>query len=53
VSDWPDAIFDELDALKVRQVAYVPDAGHTRLIHRCAAHEIALWLPGMLMGPGF
>jgi sulfopyruvate decarboxylase alpha subunit len=39
VSDWPDAIFDELDALKVRQVAYVPDAGHTRLIHRCAAHD--------------
>jgi sulfopyruvate decarboxylase TPP-binding subunit len=23
----------------VRQVAYVPDAGHTRLIHRCAAHD--------------
>jgi sulfopyruvate decarboxylase alpha subunit len=36
VSDWPDAIFAELSALEVRQVAYVPDAGHTRLITLCA-----------------
>ena len=33
---WPDAIFRELSALEVRQVAYVPDAGHTRLITLCA-----------------
>ena len=36
MSDWPDAIFAELGALEVRQVAYVPDAGHTRLITLCA-----------------
>jgi sulfopyruvate decarboxylase alpha subunit len=36
VGDWPDAIFAELSALEVRQVAYVPDAGHTRLITLCA-----------------
>jgi sulfopyruvate decarboxylase alpha subunit len=36
VSEWPDAIFGELRALEVRQVAYVPDAGHTRLITLCA-----------------
>jgi sulfopyruvate decarboxylase alpha subunit len=38
VTTWPDAIFDQLDALKVRQVAYVPDAGHSRLITRCGDH---------------
>ena len=32
---WPDAIFAQLKRAKVRQVAYVPDAGHTRLIARC------------------
>ena len=32
---WPDAIFRALEALAVRQVAYVPDAGHRRLIERC------------------
>ena len=36
MSDWPDAIFAELGALEVRQIAYVPDAGHTRLITLCA-----------------
>jgi sulfopyruvate decarboxylase alpha subunit len=45
LSDWPDAIFDELDALKVRQVAYVPDAGHTRLINRCAADDAMISVP--------
>lgn len=34
---WPDKVFDELKALDVRQVAYVPDAGHSRLIQRCDA----------------
>jgi len=39
---WPDAVFDTLAALDVRQVAYVPDAGHKRLIDRClAAPEMA------------
>ncbi len=35
--DWPRDIFDALAALDVRQVAYVPDAGHTELLARCAA----------------
>jgi sulfopyruvate decarboxylase alpha subunit len=35
--DWPQLIFDELKALKVRQVAYVPDAGHSALITLCLA----------------
>lgn len=36
---WPDDIFDLLVAADIRQVAYVPDAGHTRLIERCHATE--------------
>ncbi|MCY7317667.1 MAG: phosphonopyruvate decarboxylase [Ramlibacter sp.] len=32
---WPDQVFAELKALQVRQVAYVPDAGHSRLIQLC------------------
>lgn len=32
---WPDEIFDVLRQQQVRQVAYVPDAGHKRLIERC------------------
>ena len=35
--DWPDAIFAALRAAEIRQVGYVPDAGHTRLIERCRA----------------
>ena len=35
--DWPRDIFDALAALDVRQVAYVPDAGHTELLARCVA----------------
>ena len=33
--DWPAAIFDLLTELDVRQVAIVPDAGHSRLIRLC------------------
>ncbi len=29
---WPDAVFAVLRAAEIRQVAYVPDAGHSRLI---------------------
>ena len=36
---WPAAIFEVLRALDVRQVAYVPDAGHRELIERCQAAE--------------
>ena len=35
--DWPTQIFNELKALDVRQVAYVPDAGHSQLIALCHA----------------
>ena len=34
-ADWPAAIYDRLRAAAVRQVAYVPDAGHSRLISMC------------------
>ncbi|MFZ6761655.1 phosphonopyruvate decarboxylase [Pseudoroseomonas sp. WGS1072] len=34
---WPDELFELLRTHKVRQVAYVPDAGHSRLIRRCQA----------------
>ena len=34
---WPDRIFEALRAAEVRQVTYVPDAGHARLIELCHA----------------
>jgi sulfopyruvate decarboxylase alpha subunit len=34
---WPDQIFDILQQGQVRQVAYVPDAGHAQLIRRVHA----------------
>jgi sulfopyruvate decarboxylase alpha subunit len=43
--DWPDVIHRALGELDVRQVAYVPDAGHTRLIALCAGD------PGMRSVP--
>jgi sulfopyruvate decarboxylase alpha subunit len=35
--DWRDHIFGALKAADIRQVGYVPDAGHARLIERCQA----------------
>jgi sulfopyruvate decarboxylase alpha subunit len=32
---WPDQLFEVLKTSNIRQVAYVPDAGHARLIERC------------------
>ena len=32
--DWPDQIYDLLKQHDIRQVALVPDAGHSRLIKR-------------------
>ncbi len=32
---WPDAIYAHFKRAGIRQVGYVPDAGHTRLIQRC------------------
>ena len=34
---WPDQLFAVLKAADIRQVGYVPDAGHARLIELCAA----------------
>jgi len=43
---WPDRLFETLKAGGVRQVGYVPDAGHARLIERCRAdddiHDVVL-----------
>ncbi|HVV78954.1 MAG TPA: thiamine pyrophosphate-binding protein [Pseudolabrys sp.] len=33
--NWPDQLFGVLKRSDVRQVGYVPDAGHSRLIQRC------------------
>ena len=45
-SHWPEALFDVLCEAGVSQVAYVPDAGHARLIELCidndAMHSVAL-----------
>jgi sulfopyruvate decarboxylase alpha subunit len=45
-ADWPDRIYDLFKQYNVRQVALVPDAGHSRLIKRCLAdnelHVVAL-----------
>lgn len=35
--DWRDGIFAALKAADIRQVGYVPDAGHARLIEHCQA----------------
>ena len=37
--DWPAEIFSVMRAADVRQVAYVPDAGHGRLIDLCHAEN--------------
>lgn len=34
---WPDQLFETLKRGDIRQVGYVPDAGHSRLIDRCRA----------------
>ena len=44
--NWPNQLFDVLKRSDVRQVGYVPDAGHSRLIQRCTAdsdmHAVSL-----------
>jgi sulfopyruvate decarboxylase alpha subunit len=37
--DWPAAIYRALKSQRVRQVSYVPDAGHKRLIELCHADK--------------
>jgi sulfopyruvate decarboxylase alpha subunit len=43
---WPDQLFEAIKGGGIRQVGYVPDAGHARLIDRCRAdpdiHDVAL-----------
>ena len=34
---WPDQVYRELAAARIRIVGYVPDAGHKRLIELCQA----------------
>jgi sulfopyruvate decarboxylase alpha subunit len=34
-SSWPDAIYAQFQRVGIRQVGYVPDAGHSRLIALC------------------
>ncbi len=34
---WPDAIYRQFQRVGIRQVGYVPDAGHSRLIQLCQA----------------
>jgi len=34
---WPDQLFETFKRGAIRQVGYVPDAGHARLIDRCRA----------------
>jgi sulfopyruvate decarboxylase alpha subunit len=36
-TSWPDAIFRHFQRVGIRQVGYVPDAGHSRLIALCQA----------------
>ena len=44
--DWPEKLYGTLKRANVRQVGYVPDAGHAKLIARCKAdpdiHDVSL-----------
>ena len=57
-ADWPDRLFSALKRADVRQVGYVPDAGHSRLIERCRAdqdiHDVVLTTEeeGVALGAG-
>ena len=43
--DWPAAIHGALKSQRVRQVSYVPDAGHRRLIELCHADRSMTAVP--------
>jgi len=43
--DWPAAIHSALKSQRVRQVSYVPDAGHKRLIELCHADQSMTVVP--------
>ncbi len=42
---WPEEIFETLLRHRVRQVAFVPDAGHRRLIELCLAEDDLVTVP--------
>lgn len=44
-ADWSRDVFRVLKAADVRQVAYVPDAGHTALIKKCVADNAVRAVP--------
>ncbi|MBR0824374.1 phosphonopyruvate decarboxylase [Bradyrhizobium manausense] len=44
-SDWPEAIYSTLERFEVRQVPYVPDAGHSRLIQRVLGSSTMRGIP--------
>jgi sulfopyruvate decarboxylase alpha subunit len=44
-ADWPGAIHRALKSHRVRQVSYVPDAGHKRLIELCQADKGMIAVP--------
>ncbi len=58
MSEWPRDIYDVLKEADIRQVSYVPDAGHARLIEMCTADNgirsipLATELVGIGSGPG-
>src|SRR5689334_10934894 len=43
--DWPGAIHRALKSHRVRQVSYLPDAGHKRLIELCHADKAMIAVP--------
>ncbi|MBM3354707.1 MAG: phosphonopyruvate decarboxylase [Betaproteobacteria bacterium] len=45
MNDWPQKLFGVLKQAKVRQVGYVPDAGHKRLIELCRANPAMRAVP--------
>src|SRR5436190_373749 len=44
-ADWRDEIFVALRAAEIRQVGYVPDAGHARLSELCRAEPTIRAVP--------
>lgn len=42
---WSDAVFETLLTYKIRQVVYVPDAGHLHLINRCLQSDHVIAVP--------
>ena len=44
-ADWPDDIFAALKGAEIRQIGYVPDAGHSRLIELCHADPAICAIP--------